>query len=144
MKRLYPEQPIVGVGALILQKGGLLLERRKNQPGKGKWSIPGGVVELGENIYHAVMREIKEETDLDVLDCRLLDVVDSITFDEKGAVKYHFVIIDYKVTVVKGKPVALSDAAELKWVPLDEVEKYDLTDSFRLFFRKNRFRLEET
>jgi 8-oxo-dGTP diphosphatase len=143
MKRLYPKQPIVGVGAIILKKGSLLLERRKNQPGKGKWSIPGGVVELGESIGQAVMRETKEETALDVTGCRLLDVVDSVTFDEKGAVKYHFVIIDYKVKVAKGKPAALSDAAELKWVPLGEVENYDLTDSFRLFFRKNRSRLEE-
>ncbi len=89
------------------------------------------------------MREVKEETALDVKGCHLVDVVDSVSFDEKGAVKYHFIIIDYQVTVAKGKPAASSDAAELKWVPLSEVEKYDLTDSFRLFFRKNKSRLEE-
>ena len=66
MKRLYPDQPIVGVGAIALSEGKILLEKRKNEQGKGKWSIPGGVVDLGESLEQAVIREVKEETCLEV------------------------------------------------------------------------------
>ena len=142
MKRLYPNRPIVGVGAIIIHEGKILLEKRKSAPGKGKWSIPGGLVDLGESIEHAVVREVKEETDLDVAEPRLVDVVDHIGLDEKGAVKYHFVIVDYLVNLVRGLPKAASDAEDLKWVPFSEVEEYDLTRSFRDFFQRNRQKLE--
>ena len=138
----YPKKPVVGVGAIILDRNKILLEKRKNAPGKGKWTIPGGLVELGENVEDAVIREVKEETMLEVCDPRLVDVVNYISLDEKGAVNYHFVIIDYLVTVKSGKPKAASDAAALKWVPFNEVEEYDLTESFRRFFRQNRRKLE--
>jgi len=142
LRKRYPKRPVVGVGAVILEEDKILLEKRKNAPGKGKWSIPGGLVELGENIEQAVIREVKEETGLDVYEPRLVDIVDHISLDEKDAVKYHFVIIDYLVTVKSGNPKAASDAEALKWVPFNEVEEYDLTESFRRFFRQNRQRLE--
>jgi ADP-ribose pyrophosphatase YjhB (NUDIX family) len=142
MKRLYPDQPVVGVGALILSQGKILLEKRINEPAKGKWTIPGGVVEVGESLEDAVIRETREETGLEVEAPRLIDVVDQVDLDEKGKVKYHFVIIDYVVSVKRGVPVAASDADALRWVPLDEVEGYDLTPSFRRFFVKNRTKLE--
>lgn len=138
MKRVYPDHPVIGIGAVIISEGKLLLEKRKNEPGKGKWSIPGGVVELGEGTAQTVVREVKEETGLDVKNCRLIDVADSVRFDKNGSVKYHFVIIDYLVTVKKGVPKAASDAEDLKWVTLGEVENFDLTESFRLFFQKNK------
>jgi mutator protein MutT len=142
LKRLYPSRPIVGVGAIIIHEGKILLEKRKSAPGKGKWSIPGGLVDLGENIEQAVIREVKEETDLDVAEPRLVDVVDHISLDEMGAVKYHFVIVDYLVNLVRGVPKAASDAEDLKWVPFSGVEEYDLTSSFREFFQRNRQKLE--
>jgi 8-oxo-dGTP diphosphatase len=142
LKRLYPDQPIVGVGAIITREGNILLEKRKNKPGQGKWSIPGGLVELGENIEHAVIREVKEETCLDVVEPSLVDVVDDVELDEAGKVQYHFVIIDYHVKVKGGVPKAASDAGELRWVPFGEVETYDLTTSFRFFFKRNRRKLE--
>ena len=142
MKRLYPDQPVVGVGALILSQGKILLEKRVNEPAKGKWTIPGGVVEVGESLEDAVIRETQEETGLEVEAPRLIDVVDQVNLDEKGKVKYHFVIIDYVVNVKRGEPVAASDADALRWVPLGEVEGYDLTPSFRRFFVKNRKKLE--
>jgi mutator protein MutT len=144
LKRLYPNRPIVGVGAIIIHEERILLEKRKSAPGKGRWSIPGGLVDLGENIEHAVIREVKEETGLDVAEPRLVDVVDHISLDKKGGVKYHFVIVDYLVKVVHGVPKAASDAEDLKWVPFSEVEEYTLTSSFRAFFRRNRKKLEET
>jgi 8-oxo-dGTP diphosphatase len=142
LRRLYPNCPIVGIGAIIIQEGKILLEKRKSAPGKGKWSIPGGLVDLGENIEHAVVREVKEETGLDVAEPRLVDVVDHVSLDEKGAVKYHFVIVDYLVNLVRGVPKAASDAEDLKWVPFSEVEEYDLTSSFRDFFQRNKQKLE--
>jgi 8-oxo-dGTP diphosphatase len=145
VKRLYPDQPIVGVGAVILDEGKILLEKRKNQPGRGKWTIPGGLVDLGERLEHAVVREVEEETCLKCVkdeNPRLIDVVDNIELEEDGKVKYHFVIIDYSVKVRGNVFKAASDAEELRWVPLGNVEKYDLTSSFRAFFRRNRKKLE--
>jgi 8-oxo-dGTP diphosphatase len=142
VKKLYPEHPVVGVGAIILQEGKLLLEKRGHEPARGKWSIPGGTVELGETLEAAVIRETKEETCLDVEDPRLVDVVDQMDLDEQGKVKYHFVILDYIVKIKGGTPKAESDADELKWVPLEEVEKYNLTASFRRFFIKNKQKLQ--
>jgi 8-oxo-dGTP diphosphatase len=142
LRRLYPNHPVVGVGAVVLSEGRLLLEKRKNDPGKHKWSIPGGVVEVGESTEQAVVREVEEETGLQVTCTRLIDVANSISLDEKGSVKYHFVIVDYLVSVTSGVLNASSDADELKWVPLNEVESYDLTLTFRSFFKKNKKNLE--
>jgi 8-oxo-dGTP diphosphatase len=142
LKRYYPDQPIVGVGAIITRESKLLLEKRKNKPGQGKWSVPGGLVELGEHIEHAVIRETKEETCLEVAEPSLVDVVDDVELDDAGRVQYHFVIIDYHVKVTGGEPKAASDADELRWVPFSEVEAYNLTSSFRQFFRRNRQKLE--
>ena len=142
MSKLYPKRPVVGVGAIILDGDKILLEKRKNSPGKGKWSVPGGLVELGERIEQAAIREVKEETGLVVYEPRLVGIVDHISLDESGKVKYHFVIVDYLVTVKGGKPKAASDADALKWVSFNDVEEYDLTESFRRFFQGNRQRLE--
>jgi mutator protein MutT len=142
LKRLYPKQPLVGVGAVLICERKILLERRKNDPGKGKWSIPGGLVELGENVEQTVVREVQEETGLEVGKPEHIDVVDSITKDPNGVVKYHFVIIDYFVKLEGGALKPSSDAEELRWVAFDQVEKYDLTKSFRTFFKENRQKLE--
>lgn len=143
MKRLYPDQPIVGVGAVIICNGKILLEKRKSEPGMGRWSIPGGLVELGENIEQAVMREVKEETGLEVEKPELFDVVDNVIRDEDDRIKYHFVMVDYFLKFKSGTLKAASDAEELRWVILDEVEKYDLTSTFRAFFQRNRQELEK-
>jgi mutator protein MutT len=143
VKRLYPKQPVVGVGAIIIQNGKILLEKRKSEPGRGKWSIPGGLVELGESISQTVVREVAEETGLEVYQPELIDVVDNVVRDENGEVKYHFVIIDYFVKLKGGNVKASSDAEELQWVPLDEVEKYDLTKTFRAFIQRNKQKLEK-
>jgi ADP-ribose pyrophosphatase YjhB (NUDIX family) len=143
VKRLYPDQPIVGIGAIIVRDGKIVLIKRGNEPSLGKWTIPGGLVELGESLLHAVIRETLEETCLEVETPELIDVVDNVDCDEQGKVKYHYVIIDYLVHVKGGEVAAASDAAELRWVPMDEVENYDLTASFRVFFRQNREKLSK-
>ena len=143
VKRLYPKQPIVGVGAVIICDGKILLEKRKNDPGKGKWSIPGGLVKLGEGVEQTVIREVKEETGLKVEKPEYIDIVDNIIRDDNGEIKYHFVIIDYFVKLKGGTMKASSDAEELKWIGFKEVEKYDLTKTFREFFQTNRQKLEK-
>jgi len=143
LNRLYPEQPLIGVGAVIICNGKILLEKRKGEPGRGKWTIPGGLVELGEGTEQTVIREIKEETNLEVEKPELIDVVDNITMDENGKIKYHFVIVDYFVKLKGGRLKAADDAAELRWVTFDDVENYDLTKSFREFFQRNRQKLEK-
>lgn len=143
LNRLYPKQPIVGIGAVIICNGEILLEKRKGEPGRGKWTVPGGLVELGESAEQTVMREVREETNLEVEQPELIDVVNSVTTDENGRIKYHFVIVDYFVKLKGGTLEAADDAAELKWVKFSEVENYDLTRSFREFFQRNRQELEK-
>lgn len=141
VKRLYPTQPVVGVGAIILREGKILLEQRGNEPARGQWTIPGGVVEVGESLEAAVLRETFEETGLHGEIVGLIDVVDQVHRDKEGKIEYHYVIIDYTVKA-KGEPKPASDAAALKWVPLSEVEGYDLTPSFRRFFIQNKKKLQ--
>jgi len=143
LSRLYPNRPIVGVGAIITRNGRILLEKRKNDLGRGKWSIPGGLVELGESLEQTVIREVQEETGLVVDAPELIDVISQVTLDESGKVKYHFVIVDYLANIKSGTASAASDAEELEWVPFDEVEQRDLIKSFRGFFEKNREKLEK-
>ena len=143
MRRIYPEQPLVGVGAIIIARGKILLEKRKYEPGRGQWSIPGGLVELGESVEQTAIREVKEETGLEVEKPEHIDVVDNIDLDEEGKVKYHFIIIDYLVKLKGGSLEASSDAAELRWVAFENVGTYDLTPTFRAFFLRNRQKLEK-
>jgi 8-oxo-dGTP diphosphatase len=143
LKRLYPDQPVVGIGVVIVKDNKIAIIKRGNEPGKGKWSIPGGLVELGEHIEQSVIREAKEETCLEVRDPRLVDVVDTVDLDEEGKIKYHYVIVDYLVKVVGGEIAAASDAEELRWVSFDEVEAYVLTASFRQFFVRNKEKLSK-
>jgi 8-oxo-dGTP diphosphatase len=98
-------------------------------------------VEVGESLENAVRRETKEETGLEVQETRLIDVVDQVHRDKQGLIEYHYVIVDYIVAVKPGEPQAASDARALKWVSIDEVERYDLTPSFRRFFVKNKGKL---
>ena len=132
---------MIGVGAIIIQNGKILIVRRGSEPGKGKWSVPGGLVELGETVEQTVVREVKEECGLDVEVDELIDVVDSMTFDENGKLKYHFVILDFFVKIKGGELRPGNDAKGALWVPLEEVEKYDLTKTFREFLKRNMDKL---
>jgi len=142
LRREYPAKPIVGIGAVIICNGKILLAKRGSEPGKNKWSIPGGLVELGETVQETTVREVKEETNLEVQVRRLIDVVDNLEPDEKGRLRYHFVVLDFLVHLKEGSLRAGSDVLDVRWVPLDEVEEYDLTKTFREFFERNRGMLQ--
>jgi len=145
LKREYPTQPIVGVGAVILNEGKILLVRRGVEPGKGRWSIPGGAVELGEKVRDATIREAKEEVGLDVeiTDDRPFDAVDSMTTTEDNRFRYHYVLLQFITRPKGGTLKPGSDALEAKWVPLGEVEKHNLTKPFRAFFQKHKHELQK-
>lgn len=143
MSREYPLRPIVGVGALIIENGRLLLIKRGAKPGQGKWSIPGGLVELGEQVKDAAVREVKEECGLDVEVERLIDVFDSITRDRRGRIRYQFVVVNFLAKIKSGILKNADDVLEARWVQLNEVEKYNLTNSFRAFFQKHHEKLTQ-
>jgi len=142
LKKEYPKQPIVGVGAIIIHNGKMLIVKRGSDPGKGKWSVPGGLVELGETVKEAVEREVLEECNLKVEASHLIDIVDNIIRDKNGRIKYHFIILDFFAKLRGGKLKPNSEIIEAKWVPIDEVEKYDLTNTFREFMKRNLSKLK--
>ena len=144
MKREYPMRPIVGVGAVILQDGKIILVKRRAEPGKDRWSIPGGSVRLREKVRDGTIREAKEESglDIEIVDDRPLDVYDNIVTDEKGRTQYHFTLLEFLAKPKSGTLMAADDAADARWVSLDEVKKYDLTSSFRTFFEKHEAELK--
>jgi ADP-ribose pyrophosphatase YjhB (NUDIX family) len=131
--REYPDAPRVGVGAVILDGDRVLLVKRGQPPSQGKWSIPGGLVHLGERIEDAVRREVEEECGVRVRVLDLCGVIDRVRLappdgGEAPRVHYHYVIIDYVASIESGVPRAGSDAAEVRWVPVREVAAYDTTD----------------
>ena len=127
--REFPDAPRVAVGGVVLDGDRVLLVRRGQAPSVGRWSIPGGLVHLGEALPDAVVREIHEESGLHVRVLGLCGVIDRvIRGDDGGAVRYHYVIIDYVSAVEGGILRAGDDAAEARWVALDELATYDVTD----------------
>jgi len=130
IKREYPDAPVVAVAALILDKGRLLLVRRKNEPSQGLWSAPGGVVELGERTEDAVRREVEEETGMRIEIDRLLRVIDHIIKDRDGHVMFHYTIIYYVAHPGGGTLGASTDAEDAQWIPLDEVKNLPASRTF--------------
>jgi ADP-ribose pyrophosphatase YjhB (NUDIX family) len=121
MKREYPDQPLVGVGAIIVQEGRVALIKRGHPPLMGQWSIPGGVLEVGETMREAAVREAREETSLMVETGEFLGVFDRVVRDEAGRVQYHYVLIDFLCRPVAGELRADGDADEVKWFTWEEV-----------------------
>jgi ADP-ribose pyrophosphatase YjhB (NUDIX family) len=120
--REYPERPIAGAGAVIFDKNRVLLVQRGNAPMQGEWSLPGGALEVGETLHEGAKREVREETGLIVEVVALVEVCDRITRDNAGRVQFHYVLADYLCRVVGGSAVCASDAADLRWAALDELD----------------------
>ncbi len=127
MKREYPKHPIVGVGGIVIDRGRALLIRRGKEPLKGEWSLPGGMLELGEEIDAGVRRELKEETGLDVEPLKCILVFDRIA-REGMRVKYHYVILDYLCRKKGGRLRPASDVVDARWVRRKDLPQYHLTD----------------
>jgi ADP-ribose pyrophosphatase YjhB (NUDIX family) len=120
-----PAAPVVGVGGVLVHEGRVLLIRRGKEPLYGRWVVPGGTVELGEPLDEALVREMREETGLEVEPLELLTVFDRIQRDG-GQVLYHYVIVDYLCRWLSGEARAASDALEVAWAAPDELDRYDL------------------
>ncbi|MDR3775020.1 MAG: NUDIX hydrolase [Terracidiphilus sp.] len=115
MQREYPEAPMLAVGAVVVDQGRVLLVRRGREPLKGQWSLPGGMLELGEALTAGVAREIREETGLVVEVVQLIELLDRI-HRQDTRVRYHYVIADYLCRVLGGELKAASDADAVRWV----------------------------
>jgi ADP-ribose pyrophosphatase YjhB (NUDIX family) len=122
------KHPVPAVAAIILRGREILLVKRGGEPGLGKWSAPGGSMEIGETLQEALKREVREETGLEIEVGKLASVSDLIVKQDND-IAFHYVLIDYYATVVSGNLIAATDALDCRWVSLDEIRKYDVTAS---------------
>jgi len=141
MKREFPEAPLVGVGAIIIRDSRVVLVKRAHPPLEGKWSIPGGVLEVGELVREAAVREAREETGLIVEPGDLLGVFDRVVRSADGRVQYHYVLIDFLCRPVGGELKAAGDAAEACWCTRDELPALKLAQDTQDVIHKGFDRL---
>jgi 8-oxo-dGTP diphosphatase len=139
MKREFPEMPIAAAAAVIVREGKILIIQRGFPPNEKKWSIPGGVIEIGEPAREAAVREVREETGLGVRIDGIVDVVDNIIYEGKR-VKYHFVNCDFLAEYVSGDVKTNEEVLEYAWIEEGDMEEYDMTKGaayvIRLVFEK--------
>jgi 8-oxo-dGTP diphosphatase len=128
MQREFPEVPLIGVGAIIIEGDRVVLVKRAHPPLQAEWSIPGGVLEVGELVREACVREAREETGLTVEPVELLGVYDRILRNPDERVQYHYVLIDFLCRRVAGDLAAATDAAEVRWFPREELPRLKLAE----------------
>lgn len=126
--RQYPDRPILGVGALIFRDDSILLVERGKEPLKGYWSLPGGVVEVGETLEEAIRREVREETSLEIEIEKVLEIFERIMRDADGRAEYHYVLIDYICRSNSGDAEPGDDVARVAWVRRDAIQSYRVTE----------------
>ena len=126
MKRHYPDQPLVGVGAVLFRDSEVLLVRRGQEPAMNSWSLPGGLVELGETLTAAIHRELAEETGLTVTLLGISAVLERVFPDPDGRIAYHYVLVDYLCDYLDGELTPGSDITAARFVPLSELPGFDL------------------
>lgn len=142
MQREFPEQPLVGVGAIIIKDDRVLLVKRAHPPLQAQWSIPGGVLEVGELVREAAIREAHEETGLIVEPGELLGVYDRVLRSSDGRVQYHYVLIDFLCRPVGGELLAASDAADVRWFTRAELPALNLAEDTQDVIRKGFDKLQ--
>lgn len=124
MAREFPQAPLVGVGAVVLRGDDVLLVRRAKPPRAGEWSLPGGLQKLGETVFEAAAREVREETGVSAEPLTIVDVVDLIEYEDArpgGRVRWHYTLIDVAAAWRAGEPRAAADAADAIWAPVAAV-----------------------
>ena len=128
MQREYPARPLVGIGAIVRRGNEVLLVRRTKPPRANAWSLPGGLQKLGETVFAAAEREVREETGVSAQGWRLIAIADLIEHDDTGRVRYHYTLIDVAATWCSGEAVAGDDASAVAWAGIDDVARYELWD----------------
>jgi 8-oxo-dGTP diphosphatase len=140
--RRYPKRPLVGVGALIFERGRILMAQRGKEPLKGWWSLPGGALEIGELLEAAVRREVLEETGLVIEPVRAFEIFERIIRDAAGTAEYHYVLIDYLCRVTGGELRAGDDVCNVAWRRPEELKGLQITEGtlgvIERAFRKRR------
>ena len=126
--RRYPKRPLVGVGALIFQRDRILMAQRGKEPLKGYWSLPGGLLELGELLEDGIRREVREETSLEIEPLGVLKVFERIMRDAEGAPEYHYVLVDYVCRVTGGELRAGDDVCAAEWVRRRDLARLQITE----------------
>lgn len=127
VSRRYPAAPLVGVGVVVLNaQGEVLLVKRGKPPRAGEWSIPGGLLDLGERLEAAAHREVREECGIEITLGGFLTTFEPILYDAAGEIEYHYVLLDYWATYRAGTIVAQDDAAAVAWVKLDALPDFHL------------------
>lgn len=138
--REYPAHPLVGVGALIHSGGKVLLIKRRFEPNRGKWSLPGGSLETGESLEEGCRREVREELGLELGALELLQVAEEIIPDAKGRTRFHFILVDFLASP-KGKKVTLNEESdEFRWVTPAQAVRLETTANTKLILKKFRGR----
>ena len=144
MQREFPETPLVGVGAIIIEDARVVLVKRGHPPLQAEWSIPGGVLEVGELVREAAIREAREETGLTVEPSELLGVYDRVLRNAEQRVQYHYVLIDFLCRRVAGELAAASDAAEVRWFTREELPALRLAEDTLDVIHKGFAELEKS
>ena len=137
--REYRELPRVGVGAIVIREGRILLVQRASAPGKGFWAIPGGLVELGETVREAAERELLEETGVSVRARDAFFIFDFIDRDAEGKIRYHYIIVDFLADYLGGEPKAADDVSDARWVSPDEAAALNLSPTTRKLLVQMKF-----
>jgi ADP-ribose pyrophosphatase len=120
---IYPVVPRVGVGAITIHQGRILLVKRGTEPSRGLWAIPGGTLKLGETLQECAAREILEETGINIKVGKCLYVFDFFEYDDSGKIKFHFVVVDFAGEYISGQPKGADDAEEARWLKPEELNK---------------------
>jgi diamine N-acetyltransferase len=127
-RREYPPRPIPAAHAAIVEQGRVLLVQRAHPPNEGRWSLPGGMIELGETVEDAVRREVLEECGLEIAVKDLIQVLDNIIYDEQGRIRFHYVLTFVLAERQAGEARPSSDALDLRWVTPETLDTLDVTD----------------